>query len=327
MKVMIGPPPLMKLEGDHLKLLRQAGFDPIFPDKPKQMLEEDILRQMKDIKASLAGSEPYSRRVLEQLPRLKIIARCGVGWDAVDTDAATERGIVVTIAAGTNQDAVAEHTFMLMLALAKKLIVQHTRLQKGEWPRNANLPLRGSTLGLIGLGRIGKAVALRGKAFGMKVIAFDPVPDSAFVQAQNIELLSLDEVMQQADWISLHLPAFAQTHHLINRAKLALMKPTAFLINTARGAVVEETALFEALRDKKIAGAGLDVFEKEPPGGENPILHLENVVATAHTAGVDQKSRDDMARAAAQAIVRIAAGEWPTEWIVNPEVKAKFSWN
>jgi phosphoglycerate dehydrogenase-like enzyme len=254
------------------------------------------------------------------------VARVGVGYDAVDVAAATDHGVVICTTPGTNQDSVAEHCFMLILALARNLMKQHNPIAQGKWSRSANLPIRGKTLGLVGLGRIGKAMTTRAIAFGMPVIAFDPYPDRAFAEKHGVRLVSLEELLRQADYISLHLPAMAGTHKLINAERLALMKPTAFLINTARGAVVDEPALYEALRDKKIAGAGLDVFEEEPPLPGNPITKLDNVVMTAHTAGVDTKSRDDMARKAAESIAAISRGEWPAECVVNPEVKANIKW-
>jgi D-3-phosphoglycerate dehydrogenase / 2-oxoglutarate reductase len=325
-KIMIGPAPLAKVKGDFTELLVQGGFELTYPKRQAQMTEAEVLDQYAGIPAALAGSEPYTKAVFEAFPQLKIVARVGVGYDAVDVPAATQHGVVVTVAAGTNQDAVSEHCFMLILALAKKLLHQHPLIVKGQWPRQANLPIRGQTLGLVGLGRIGKSMTTRAKAFGMKVVAYEPFPDKAFVAEHGIDLLSLEELLKVSDYVSLHLPATPQTNKLIDAEKLKLIKPTAFLINSARGHVVDEPVLFEFLRDRKIAGAGLDVFEQEPPDPKNPIFTLDNVVLTAHTAGVDTKSRDDMARAAAEAVVRIARGEWPTEYIVNPEVKSQFQW-
>jgi D-3-phosphoglycerate dehydrogenase / 2-oxoglutarate reductase len=326
-KVMIGPAPLANLNGKFLEVLNEGGFDPVYPLKQVQMLEEDVLAQMPGISASIAGSEPYTRKVFAALPELKIVARAGVGWDAVDVQAATDHGVVVAIAPGTNQEAVAEHTFMLMLALAKNLLDQHLPIKEGKWLRKANVPLRERILGLVGLGRIGKAVAVRGLAFGMKVIAYEPYPDKAFIDKHGINLTTLEDVLKHGDFISLHVPLSPESKHLINQKTLATMKPTAFLINTARGPIVDEQALYESLRDKKIAGAGLDVFDEEPPGADHPFMKLDNVLFTAHTAGVDLQSRDDMALLAAQCITRIARGEWPAECIVNAEVRGKFKWN
>jgi phosphoglycerate dehydrogenase-like enzyme len=325
-KAMIAPAPLATLQGEFLSTLKRAGFELVYPAKQVQMLEEDVLVELKGISASLAGSEPYSRTVFEALPHLKIVARAGVGYDAVDVTAATDHGVVVTIAPGTNQDAVAEHTFLLILALAKNLIAQHQPIKDGKWPRKANLPLRGRVLGLVGLGRIGKSVALRGIAFGMKIVAYEPYPDKAFIEKHGIKLTTLEEVLKNGDYISLHLPAMVETKHLINAKTLALMKPTAYLVNTARGAIIEEKALVEALSNKKLAGAGLDVFDDEPPASDHPLLKLDNVVFTAHTAGVDTQSRDEMALKAAECIAKLSQGEWPAECIVNPEVRGKFKW-
>lgn len=325
-KVMIGPAPLARLEGDFLTILADAGFEFVYPRVAVQMTEADLLEQLHGVPAALAGSEPYTRKVFETFPQLKVVARVGVGYDAVDVQAATDHGVVVCTAPGTNQDAVAEHCFMLILALARNLIQQHVPIREGKWVRAANLPVRGKTLGLVGLGRIGKAMTTRALAFGMKVMAFEPAPDMPFVEKHGVLLAPLNDLLREADYVSLHLPAMAATHKLIDADRLALMKPTAFLINTARGAVVDEAALYEALRDKKIAGAGLDVFEEEPPLPGNPIVNLDNVVMTAHTAGVDTQSRDDMARKAAECIAAISRGEWPADCVVNPEVKAKFKW-
>jgi phosphoglycerate dehydrogenase-like enzyme len=254
---------------------------------------------------------------------LRVIARVGVGYDAVDVKAATEKGIVVTITPGTNQDSVAEHTFMLILALARQLIPQHLSIRSGGWPRNANRPLRTQTLAIAGLGRIGKAVALRGIAFGMRVIAHEPYPDRDFVARHSIPLVSFDELLREADYLSLHVPLSPESRHMINTRTLEKMKPTAYLVNTSRGGLVNEPDLVAALNQRRIAGAALDVFDQEPPG-ENPLLLLDNVVLTAHTAGVDFKSRDDMALCAAEAVVDLLAGKWPAEKIVNPEVREKF---
>ncbi len=307
-------------------VLKRAGFEVVFPAKQEQMSEDDLLAQMAGLSAAIAGSEPYNRKVFEKLPDLKIVARAGVGYDAIDVKAATDHGVVVTIAPGTNQDAVAEHTFLLILVLARNLFGQHQPIKDGKWPRKANLPLRGRTLGLVGMGRIGKAVALRGLVFGMKIVAYEPFPDKAFMELHGIKLTTLENVLKEGDYISLHLPATEDTRYMINKKNLSLMKPTAFLINTARGALINELDLAEALRDKKIAGAGLDVFEEEPPRPDNPLLKLDNVVLTAHTAGVDLQSRDEMALKAAECIARLAQGEWPADCIVNPEVKGRFRW-
>jgi phosphoglycerate dehydrogenase-like enzyme len=316
---------LAGIEGGFKDALRGAGFELVFPPHAHQLSEEELLEQLKGVSASVAGSEPYTRRVFESRPGLRAIARVGVGYDAIDVSAATEHGVAVTIAVNTNQDAVAEQTFALMLALAKDLVPQHCAVKVGGWPRRATLPLRGRTLGIAGLGRIGKAVALRGKAFLMPLLAYDPFPDTAFAQAHGITLVSFERLLAESDYLSLHLPATTETRHLINRRTLAQMKPTAFLLNLARWSLVCEADLLEALRAKRLAGAGLDVFEEEPPG-KIPLAELDNVVLTPHAAGTDIQSRDDMALSAAEAIVSLSRGEWPAEKVVNPAVRDRFRW-
>jgi D-3-phosphoglycerate dehydrogenase len=325
-KVLITPAHLAGLDIEYLRVLRQAGLETVFPTVVRQLTEEELLQHLKGISATVAGSEPYTRRVLDAHPQLRVIARAGVGFDAIDVDAASERGIAVTTTPGTNQDSVAEHTFALMLALAKDLIPQHLGTRAAKWPRRANLPLRGRTLGIAGLGRIGKAVAVRGAVFGMPLLAYEPFPDRDFIARYKIELVSLDRLLAEADYLTLHMPLTPEARNLINRQTLAKMKPTAFLINTARGGLVNEADLAEALRSKRIAGAAIDVFEEEPPPANHPFLHLDNVVVTPHGAGVDVQSRDDMALAAARAIVALSRGEWPSEQVVNPQVRAKFKW-
>lgn len=324
-KVLIAPATLAGIDGEFLSVLKKAGFELVFPKKKAQLTEDELLEQLTGIRGSVAGSEPYTKRVLDAHPQLRVIARAGVGYDAVDTEAATAHGVAVTITPGTNQDAVAEHTFALILAIAKNLITQHLGTCALKWPRQANLPLRGRTLGIAGLGRIGKAVALRGECFGMKLIAYEPFPDHAFAKQHGVTFVNLDQLLAQSDFLSLHLPATKDSRYLINRDTLAKMKPSAYLVNTARGALVKETDLIEALKAKTIAGAGIDVFEEEPPA-DNPLFHMSNVVVTPHAAGVDLQSRDDMALSAAEAIVSLSRGEWPAEKVVNPAVKATFRW-
>ncbi len=324
-KVLIAPAKLVGQKMEFVNILERAGFELVYNTRPTQLIESELLEALQGVVASVAGSEPYNQRVLAAHPQLRVIARVGVGYDAVDVEAATRAGVAVAIVPGTNQGSVAEHTFLLMLALAKNLIPHHLGLKQGQWLRSVNVPLRTLTLGIAGLGRIGKAVATRAKAFEMNVIAHDPFPDTAWAEGQGIPLVSFEELLRQSDFVSMHMPAMPSTKHLINAKTLALMKPTAYLINTSRGAVINEVDLYQALKERRLAGAGLDVFEQEPPG-PSPLFELDNVVVTPHTAGVDYRSREEMTRSAAEAIVSLSRGEWPAEKIVNPEVRERFRW-
>jgi phosphoglycerate dehydrogenase-like enzyme len=186
------------------------------------------------------------------------------------------------------------------------------------------LPLRGRTLGLIGLGRIGRSVALRAAQFRMRLLAYDSAPDLEFARTSAIELVDLDTLLAEADYVSLHLPLTASSSGLINRATLSKMKPGSFLLNTSRGGLVVEEDLISALQSGHLAGAGLDVFQQEPPPVENPLLELENVVVTAHMAGVDIQSSIDMAVKAAQNIIDLYHGLWPQDSIVNSAVRQSW---
>lgn len=322
-KVLIAPSPLDGVDAEFVSVLKKAGHELIYPGKGQQLTEDELMTWLRGTSAVLAGSEPYSAKIIGAHPQLRVIARVGVGYDAVDLKASTANKTAVTIAPGTNHGSVAEHAFCLMLALAKNLVPQHKAIEQGKFPRGTNIPLRGRTLGIAGLGRAGKAIATRAIAFEMKVIAFEPFPDKEFIQKHGIELKSWEDVLKQSDYLSLHLPYNQESHHIINKNTLSLMKPTAFLINTARGGVVKTEDLYQALLEKKIAGAGLDVFEEEPPG-KLPLFDMPNVALTTHMAGVDIQSRDDMALSAAHAVADLLSGKWPAEKIVNPDVKPVF---
>jgi phosphoglycerate dehydrogenase-like enzyme len=322
-KVLIGPAPMRSLEHVWGPPLVAAGLQPVLPEQARQMTETELQRQLVGCVASLAGSEPYTRDVLTTARHagLKIVARAGVGYDAVDVNAATELGIIVGYAPGSNHEAVAEQTLLLLLAQAKNLIPQHQATKAGQWPRKATRPVRSRTLGIVGLGRVGQATALRAKALDLTIVATEPVPDHAFIQQLGITLLPLEELLNTADWVTLHCPLTPETRGLMNAQTLQMMKPSAFLINTARGEVVNEHDLAEALSKKQIAGAALDVFEDEPLKADHPLTAFDNVIFTAHTAGVDQQSQENMVRFAAECIADVVSGRWPAERIVNPEVK------
>lgn len=287
---------------------------------------EELSEALRGVEAVIAGSEPYTWQLLAAHPQLRVIARSGVGYDSIDVAAASALGIVVTIAPGTNQDSVAEHTFALILAWARHVPARHAALAAGGWNRLLSRPLRGRTLGLLGLGRTGKAVALRAVAFGMRVLAHDLHPDLAFCAAHGVVPVPFEQLLAESDYLSLHVPLGPETRNLFDHRTLARMKPGAVLINTSRGKLVCEADLVEALRRGHLAGAALDVFEQEPLSPDSPLRQLPNVVLTPHAAGVDEQSLVDMARSAAEAIAALRRGEWPNEKIVNPGVRPIFQW-
>jgi phosphoglycerate dehydrogenase-like enzyme len=325
-KVLIATSTLAGPGWPFLDVLRGANLDIVYPRAWKQFTEDELIAELAGAAAVVAGMEPYTRRVIEACPGLRVIARVGVGYDAVDTAAAADRGVAVTITPGVNQESVAEHTFALVLALARSVVPMHLAIRGGGWKRDSGVPLRGRTLGLVGLGRIGKEVALRGAAFRMKVLAYDPMPDARFAADHGVTLAPLDRLLAESDFVSLHLPRTPGAAPLLDAAALARMKPTAYLVNTARGGIVDEAALADALQSKRLAGAGLDVFAEEPPRPDDPLRTLDTVVCTGHTAGIDTQARDDMASLAAESIAALSRGEWPAHQVVNPACRDRFRW-
>ena len=326
-KALITAALLKDFPGPHLEILERGGFDVVLPDRwPHQMVEKEILAIIPGYAAVLAGSEPYTARVFDAAPSLRVVARLGVGHDAISKEEATKHGVAVTIAVGGNHESVAEHAFALILGLYKQVLPTMAGLKRGEWMRAVTTPLRGKTLGIIGLGRIGKAMVPRAHAFRLKILAADIAPDHEFIRKHGIELVSQEELLRRSDIVSVHVPSTRQTRHLICAATLSQMKPTAFIINTARGGVLCEPDLMQALKNRQIAGAGLDVYAEEPMESGHALLEFENVLMTPHTAGTDEQARWDMARLAAQSIVDLKEGRWPAEQVVNAEVKPAWQW-
>jgi phosphoglycerate dehydrogenase-like enzyme len=323
---LIGAGPIRNRPGPFRDLLHEAGFRTIDPEGGDVLPESALRDALPDCEAIVAGGERLSAELIEAAPRLRVIARTGVGYDAVDLRAATARQIVVTITPGTNQESVAEQAFGLLLGLTRRIALNDRIIRQGGWDRTIVLPLRERTIGLVGLGRIGRAMVPRARAFGMSVVAFDEVPDPAFDAEFQVRRLSLPELLAASDVVSLHLPLTASTRNLINDETIALMKPGSILINTARGGLVDEDALERALTSGHLAGAGLDVFQVEPPPADHPLIQLPNVVSSSHIGGVDSLSMARMAEMAAQCIVDLHRGRWPAECVVNPEIGLGWSW-
>jgi D-3-phosphoglycerate dehydrogenase len=318
--VLITPPILRDRAGPHLDLLRQAGCEIRYPLQSRLLTAEEIRNQIRGIDAVIASPEPYTEAVMAEADRLKLIARTGVGYEMVDLEAATRRGILVTITPGSNHESVAEYAMALVLALGRGVTAHHDSMREGAWKRVICPGIRGRTLGIVGLGRIGKAVAERARPFGLRLLAAESFPDDAFIARLGMELVSLPRLLAESDFVTLHTPVTPETRGLINHETLTLMKPSAYLINTARGELIDEQALAEALGEHRIAGAGLDVFRREPPV-DSPLLGLPNVLYSPHIAGVDQDSVEAMAAMAAEIVVTVLRGGSPApEQVVNPAV-------
>lgn len=258
--------------------------------------------------------------VIHRAKNLKVIGRAGTGVDNIDVEAATENCIAVLNSKGGNTISAAEHTFALMIALARNIAVAQASMSAGKWERGAftGVELFGKKLGIVGLGQIGKEVAKRAKAFGMNICAFDPLLSSDEFTSLGIEQLDLEGLFMHCDFITLHLPLNENTRHLIGEKQFEISKRNLRIINVARGGIVDEGALYDALKTDKIAGAALDVFEKEPPG-DNPLIGLKNVITTPHLGASTVDAQERIAEAIAEGVADFLQNK-NVDSIVNPEV-------
>jgi len=287
-----------KISERGIKLLRDAGWNVLTPaaaEVPVEIVDADALVVRSATKVTPA--------LLEMAKKLRVIGRAGVGVDNVDVEAATRRGVLVMNTPGGNAVSVAEHTLALMLGLARSVPQASASTNAGKWEKSAfsGTELRGKTLGLVGLGRVGTEVARRARALEMKVMAYDPYVAPAAAREVEVDLLPLDEVLAQSDFISLHTSLSPATEKMIDAAAIAKMKKGARVINCARGELIEESALAEALKSGKLAGAGLDTFAKEPPK-DSPLIGLPNLIATPHIAGSTAEAQEEVGTAIAQQV-------------------------
>jgi len=306
--------------------IRRAALDLLAPTCDVRVLDaypsESVLAAAcADADAILARLGTVTRAVIEAAPRLRIVARHGVGVDAVDLAAATARGIAVTTTGSENAAAVAEYTFALLLGLARHVVAADASMRAGHWQRDplVGMELDGATLGVIGYGAIGRRVARQGLGFGMRVLACDPAATAA---DGDVRLVALDDLLAQADVVTLHTRLTADNAHLVDARALSRMKPGAVLVNTARGELVDETALLAALTGGTLRGAALDTYEREPLAAEHPLRRLPNVLLSPHVAGQTDAALQRVARAAAQCILDELGGTRP-RFVYNPEAYAR----
>jgi phosphoglycerate dehydrogenase-like enzyme len=266
--------------------LRALGDVTIFTERGADR-EDELIRRVDGAEAvlSIRAHSRFSERVIAACPSLRMISIWGTGTDNVDHAASAARGITVTNTPGINAHAVAEQTLALMLAVARRITEMDRRIRDGEWPRAMLVQLEGKTLGVIGFGSIGSRVATLARAFGMEVLVSTWGRDDGRVERAGARPVDVETLLRVSDFVSVHLRLTAETERFLSRDRLGLMKPTAFLVNTARGRLVDEGALVDALREGRIAGAGLDVFHREPLLADDPLLQLPNVVLTPHNAG------------------------------------------
>jgi D-3-phosphoglycerate dehydrogenase / 2-oxoglutarate reductase len=320
-KVLIAIPRRHEAMDAGLARLRAAGCELVLNPHGRTLRQDELTAMLAGCFASIAGGERYGEEVFAAAPGLKVVARMGVGYDAVDVAAASRHGVAVAMGFGTNHEAVADMAFALMAALSNRLFEYHREVMEKRWGGHFHPGLWRSTVGILGLGRIGRALARRCRGFEMRVLAYDTVADPAYAAAEGIELVGLEQLFGEADFVSVHAPHDAATDRIVNAARLALMKPSAFVINTARGGLVDEAALYEALESGRIAGAGLDVFAVEPLPADSPLRSLANVVLTPHCAGGSVSAVALMTERCVDNVLALKDGRSPgDQYLLNPEV-------
>ncbi|MBT4125762.1 MAG: C-terminal binding protein [Chloroflexi bacterium] len=289
--------------------------------------EGEIIEAVKDATVILNDHSPVTQATIDQLTNCKLIIRYGHGYDTVDVDACTEAGIIVTNIAGSTSEEVSNHALSLLMASARELKRLDLATTSGRWAevysRSILNRIYGETVGIVGFGWIGRAMARKCNALGMKVLINDPYVGEHLATEYGVEFVSKNELLERSDYVTLHIPHLDGTHHFIDADALDRMKTSAYLINTARGPVVDEIALVTAVQSEQIAGAGIDVYEEEPLSPDNPILKMENVICTPHVAGSSELGWETIRRRAGEEAARVLRGERPTV-VVNPEVLGRI---
>jgi glyoxylate reductase len=308
-----------------LKIIKQRFDAEVWTEyapPPKQI----IINKVKEVDALVSFlSDKIDSEVFNAAPKLKIVSQLAVGFDNIDIAEATKRGIYVTNTPEVLTDTTADFAWALLMAVARRVVEADKYVRTGQWKVGwhpsmlQGRDVYGATIGVVGAGRIGYAVAKRAKGFDMKILYYDVIPRPEMERDFGAKRVDLDTVFKESDFVSIHVPLMKETHHLVNADRLKLMKTTAYLINNSRGPVVDEKALYEALKTGKIAGAGLDVFEQEPTPFDNPLLKLDNVIVAPHISSASFETRSKMAEMVAENLVAFFEGKKPPN-LVNPDV-------
>jgi phosphoglycerate dehydrogenase-like enzyme len=305
--------------------IREAGGEVVYPQRMGPLPAEELIPYLQGADAVIAASDPYTGPILDACPRLRVIARWGTGYDAVDVEACTERGVVVCNAPGFNVEAVADHVFAVLLSLARRLPHQMALMRSGGWEEVRGVQLWRKTLAIIGFGAIGKAVARRAAGFECRVLAHDPLLPPDAIRERGAEPADLERLFSEADFITLHAALTPSSRGMIGEALLRRMKPTAFFVNAARGPLVDEDALCRALREGWLAGAAVDAFTEEPLPPDHLLRHLPNCLATPHSAFNTIEAAEAINRAVVEEVLAVLRGDRP-RFALNPEVfEGRFS--
>jgi phosphoglycerate dehydrogenase-like enzyme len=304
-----------------LAILRSAGYEVDLRITPAMLDESALIELSRDVDALVFTMEPVTSRLIDAAQKLRVIARPAVGYDTVDLAAATRRKIAVTIAAGTNDQSVADFTMALLLLATRGILNAANACQERKWERATGTEAWRKTLAIIGLGRIGKGVAQRARGFDMRVLGVTRTPDHVFAAAHEVELVSLEAALRAADFVSVHAPLTPETQGLINERTLGWMKRGAYLINTSRGGLIDEPALVEAVRSGHLAGAAVDVLQEQGANTRSPLIGVPGIIVTPHMATYTHESIERVAVSTARSIVAVLSGERPSN-VVNPEIYA-----
>lgn len=319
-KVLVASRSFGKVVNTGSEMLEKRGFEVCaIPDTERPLNEDRLMRRLgaENPYALIVGAESISSKVLDATKDLKIVSKHGVGLDNIDTKAATKRGIVVTYTPGTNAQSVADFTVGLMLAMCRKICPANQSTKGGKWEKFVGRELWGKTIGVVGTGNIGREVIKRMSGFETDIVAYDIEPDEAFAAKYGVKYVPLHELLRSADYVTIHVPLTKDTENLISSKELNLMKKTAYLLNTSRGKIVDERALYECLRTEAIAGAALDVFSVEPPL-DRELLKPDNVIATPHIGAYTLEAMERMDVLCAQGILELSEGKLP-KYAVNRE--------
>ena len=308
MKILVTPTSFKQVDRNPaLDMLRSFSKDIVFNPQTRPLTELELIPLLSGCQGFIAGVDFITRKVMENAPDLKVISRYGTGVDRIDLEAAKERGIVICNTPGANANAVADLIFAMLLSIARKLLILDRKTREGEWPRSTGLELYGKTIGILGLGAVGKAVVKRAAGFSMNIITNDYFTNREYARSQGIRSASLEDVVKEVDILSINLPLTEQTRNILNGDLMRTMKKGAIIINTARGGIMDEAVAYELLKTNHLGGLGIDVFDTEPPG-PSPLFTLDSVVVTPHTGAHTTEAMEAMSYLSVKNLIDVLSG-------------------
>jgi len=317
-KVLVTSTSFGKVVKEPVELLKKKGYQITWNELGRPLKEDEVIERIKGVDAYIAGLDEITAKAIKAADKLKVISKYGAGVDNIDIEPATRRKIVVTNTPGTNTEAVADLTFGLILAVAREIPQADRSTKKGEWKKFFGTGIYGKTLGIVGMGEIGKAVARRAKGFNMRILYWSRRRKLDIEEETGAKYTDFKFLLQEADFVSLHLALTGETKNIIGESEIKLMKPTAFLINTARGPLINEDALYRCLRDRVIAGAAVDSYSDEPPQ-ESSLFTLDNIITTPHMGAYTYEALRNMGMTSVENVIDALEGRKP-RYVVNPEV-------